>query len=221
MHIANYIDHTLLKPTATTSDIKQLCKEAIQYQFFSVCVNSNYTSLARKMTQKENIKICSVVGFPLGAMHTKAKCCEAKIAIEEGADEIDMVINIGALKAGDYENVQNDIAAVKNTIGDKILKVILETCYLSDAEIIKACELAVAAKTDFVKTSTGFGTAGATLEHVTLMKTAVAGKAAIKASGGIRDYKTAKQYIDLGVSRIGTSNGIAIVTKNTSTSNTY
>lgn len=206
-----YIDHTLLKPTATKEAIITLCSEAKDHEFFSVCVNSCYVKLAAKTLKKSNVKVCSVIGFPLGAMSTKAKVCETKKALKDGADEIDMVLNVGWLKSKDYNKVFKDIKAVKKVMPKKTLKVILETCFLDSDEITKASELALKAKADFIKTSTGFGTGGATPEAVKLMKTVAGDKMKIKASGGIRDAKTAQQYIDLGVERLGTSSGIAIV----------
>lgn len=206
-----YIDHTLLKPTATKEDIIKLCEEAKEYKFFSVCVNSCYVKLAKKQLKKSDVKVCSVVGFPLGAMSTRAKVFETKRAIKDGADEIDMVINVGWLKSQDYKKVARDIKSVKKVMPKNTLKVILETCYLTDEEITKASELAFKAKADFIKTSTGFGTGGATIEAVKLMKEVVGDKMKIKASGGIRDAKTAREYIDLGVARLGVSAGIAIV----------
>ncbi|HLS31797.1 MAG TPA: deoxyribose-phosphate aldolase [Flavobacteriaceae bacterium] len=209
--LKDYIDHTQLKPFATDKDIKMLCKEAITYNFYAVCVNGCHVSLVKKLLMGSKVKIASVIGFPLGAMSTVSKVAEAKEAIKDGADEIDMVINIGWLKQGDDKLVERDIAAVKNAIGDKVLKVIIETCYLTDEEKKTACQLAMQAKVDFVKTSTGFGTGGATLADVKLMKKVVGDKLQIKASGGIRDQKTAKEYINHGTDRIGTSSGIAIV----------
>ena len=207
-----FIDHTLLKADATTADIEKLCKEAIEHQFYSVCVNSGYVALAKHLTQGSGVKVCSVVGFPLGARASEAKMFETQNALSNGADEIDMVINVGYLKSGNIDQVRAEIATIKQLVGEeRVLKVILETCYLTDEEKRLACRLSVEAGADFVKTSTGFGTGGATPEDITLMREAVAGKAKLKASGGIRDYATAKQYIDLGVSRIGTSNGIAII----------
>lgn len=211
MNIAQYIDHTLLKAAATPADIETLCKEALQYNFFSVCVNSCYVKEAYKYVQNSNTKVCSVVGFPLGAMSTDAKFFEAKQAVSDGASEIDMVINIGMLKAGEFEYVENEIAVIKEAIGNKALKVIIETCYLTDEEKKKASLLSVNAKADFVKTSTGFGTGGATLDDIAIMKVAVSGAAKLKASGGIRDFDTAKMFIEAGVDRLGTSNGIAII----------
>lgn len=212
MQLNKFIDHTLLKANATIADIEKLCKEAIEHQFYSVCVNSGYVALAKHLTQDSGVKVCSVVGFPLGAMASEAKMFETQNALSNGADEIDMVINVGYLKSGNIDQVRAEIATIKQLVGEeRVLKVILETCYLTDEEKRLACRLSVEAGADFVKTSTGFGTGGATPEDITLMREAVAGKAKLKASGGIRDYATAKQYIDLGVSRIGTSNGIAII----------
>lgn len=211
MNIAEYIDHTLLKATATPSDIEKLCQEALQYKFYSVCVNSSHVQLAYSLVKDSSSLVCSVIGFPLGAMSTAAKVFEAQQAVADGAQEIDMVINVGMLKAGEYDYIQQEIAAIKNAIGETVLKVIIETCYLTDDEKKIASELSVKANADFVKTSTGFGTGGATPEDIALMKAAVAGKAKLKASGGIRDFETAKLYIEAGVHRLGTSNGIAII----------
>ncbi len=217
-----YIDHTLLKASATKSDIIKLCNEAISHNFFSVCVNSCYVSLAKAELKNSDVKVCSVIGFPLGAMSTTAKVEETKQALKDGADEIDMVLNLGFLKSLDFETVLKDIQAVKYVMPNHVLKVILETCYLNDEELTKASQLAIKAGADFIKTSTGFGTVGATVEAVKLMKNAINnGTTKIKASGGIRDTKTALQYINLGVERIGTSNGIAIVTGQSSTKNNY
>lgn len=214
-----YIDHTLLKPTATNLDIIELCKEAIAHEFFSVCVNSCYVSLAKEQLKNTNVKVCSVIGFPLGAASTQAKVDEAKTALSHGADEIDMVINLGFLKSKDFDAVWQDIEAVKKIMPKNVLKVILETCYLDHLEIIKASELAIQSGADFIKTSTGFGSGGATMNDVKLMKSVAKNTAKIKASGGIRDKKTALEYINLGVERLGTSSGIAIVTDKTSNSN--
>ena len=211
MKFNQYIDHTLLKATATPENIIKLCNEAKNYNFYAVCVNSCYVSAAKKELKNSEIKIAAVVGFPLGANNTQTKVFEAKQAINDGADEIDMVLNIGFLKAKLYHLVQDEIAAVKNSIDDRILKVILETCYLTDEEIRKACQLCKNAKADFVKTSTGFGTGGATEEAVKIMHEEVGNTLKIKASGGIKDTATAKKYIAMGVSRIGTSSGIEIV----------
>lgn len=211
MEINKYIDHTLLKPTATSEEIIKLCDEAKEHEFFSVCVNSSYVKLAKKQLKKSKVKVCSVIGFPLGAMSTKAKVYEAKQALKDGADEIDMVINIGLLKSNDLKKVYKDIKAVKKIMPKNTLKVILETCYLDKEEILKVSTLALKAKADFIKTSTGFGTGGATVEDVKLMKSVAGNKMKIKASGGVRDANTAQEYIDLGVSRLGTSSGIAII----------
>ncbi|GLU45579.1 deoxyribose-phosphate aldolase [Allomuricauda sp. NBRC 101325] len=207
MSIAPYIDHTNLKATATPSDIEKLSSEALTYDFYAVCVNGCYVSLAKEALQDSEVKIAAVIGFPLGAMSTEAKIFEAKDCVQNGADEIDMVINVGWLKAKKFDAVRDEIKAIKKAIGDTILKVIIETCYLTDEEKEIACELSVEANADFVKTSTGFGTGGATLEDVQLMKRIVGDKAKIKASGGIKDKATALRYIELGVSRIGTSSG--------------
>lgn len=209
--INKFIDHTLLKPTATATDIKNLCKEAIDNDFFAVCVNSCYVELAKKELKNSGVKVCSVVGFPLGAMHTDVKAFEAKLAIDNGADEVDMVINLGLIKSQNWEMVQKDIEMVKNAIGNKVLKVILETSYLNEEEITKVCEIAVLAQADYLKTSTGFASNGATEEDVRLMKKAVNNQAKIKASGGIRDLSTALIFIKLGVTRIGTSSGVKII----------
>ncbi|AUC76085.1 deoxyribose-phosphate aldolase [Olleya sp. Bg11-27] len=222
MNLNKYIDHTILKATATKTDIITLCKEAIDNNFFSVCINSCYVSLAKAELKNSTVNVCSVIGFPLGAMSTIAKVEETKQALKEGADEIDMVLNIGLLKSTDFEAVYQDIKAIKQIMPNNTLKVILETCYLEDHEITKASELAIKAGADFIKTSTGFGTGGATIQAVTLMKNAIGnGNTKIKASGGIRDTTTAMQYINLGVERIGTSNGIAIVTGTASADNKY
>jgi len=211
MKLNQYIDHTVLKAAATSKDIELLCSEAKTHEFFSVCVNSSWVPLAKKLLAGSAVKVCSVIGFPLGAMLREAKVFEAKTAVNQGADEIDMVINVGLLKGGKTDAVRDEIRAIKEAVGSKVLKVIIETCYLSDDEKVLACTLAVAAGADFVKTSTGFGTGGATFEDVQLMLNTVAGKAKVKASGGVRDAETALKYVEMGVMRLGTSNGIAIV----------
>lgn len=211
MKINTYIDHTLLKADATLAQIEQLCEEAKKYEFASVCIPSYFVEKAEKILYKSNVKVCTVVGFPLGNSSTETKVREAQIAIEHGAEEIDMVINQSAIKSKLWDDVLSDISQVKVVTGNYILKVILETCNLTDIEIKKACEMAEKAGADFVKTSTGFASAGATKHAVKLMKESISEKMQIKASGGIRDLATAKEYIDLGVSRIGTSSGIAIV----------
>ena len=211
MGLNKYIDHTILKATASGTDVQKLCAEAIEHKFYSVCVNGCYVADAKHLLQGTDVKVAAVVGFPLGAMTTAAKVFEAKEAVENGASEIDMVINVAKLKDGEFEYVENEIRQIKEAIGDNVLKVIIETCYLTDEEKVKACELSLAAKADFVKTSTGFGTDGATYEDVKLMKSVVGDNAKVKASGGVRDKETAQKYIDLGAERLGTSSGIDIV----------
>ena len=212
MQLNQYIDHTILKATATPKDIVQLCAEAIQFKFYAVCVNGCYVKLAKTELINSEVKIAAVIGFPLGAMSTESKIAEAVQCVADGADEIDMVINVGLLKAGQADFVEDEIAAIKKAIGKQVLKVIIETCYLTNEEKKMACRAALNAGADFVKTSTGFGTGGATIEDVKLMKAEVGDKLKIKASGGIRDLATALEYIELGVSRLGTSSGIELVT---------
>ena len=210
--LENYIDHTLLKPSATTENIIQLCEEAKKYNFFAVCINGSFVQLAKRELINSNVKIVAVVGFPLGTTAISIKVLETKTCINDGADEIDMVINVGMLKSKDFKYLENEIQAVKNELGDRVLKVIIETCYLTDEEKKVICEIAMNAGADFVKTSTGFGTDGATIADVKLIKEVLKGQLSIKASGGISDKETALSYISLGVSRIGTSSGIKIVT---------
>lgn len=204
-------DHTILKADATRKDVKRVCDEAMAYSFCSVCVNSYYVPYVANLLHGSDVKICSVVGFPLGAMSTRAKALEARIAVMDGADEIDMVINIGALKDRDYSVVLEDIKAVKEACEDKTLKVIIETCLLNDVEKVKACELAKEAGADFVKTSTGFSTGGAKVEDVKLMRATVGPDMGVKASGGIHDNEFAKELVDAGANRLGTSATIQIV----------
>lgn len=204
-----YIDHTLLKAEARPDQIEKLVNEAKEYKFKSVCVNSAYVSLVKKLDK--DINIAAVVGFPLGAMATKAKAFETRTAVEDGASEIDMVINIGMLKSGNYDYVLEDIKACKNEIKDGILKVIIETCLLTDDEKIKACELSKEAGADFVKTSTGFSTGGAKVEDVRLMRKTVGDSMGVKASGGIHSKKEALSMIEAGANRLGTSASIDIV----------
>lgn len=204
-------DHTILKADATRKDVKRVCDEAMAYSFCSVCVNSYYVPYVANLLHGSDVKICSVVGFPLGAMSTRAKALEAKIAVMDGADEIDMVINVGALKDRDYSVVLEDIKAVKEACGEHILKVIIETCLLTDDEKVKACELAKEAGADFVKTSTGFSSAGAKVEDVRLMRETVGHDMGVKASGGIHDKEFAKELVDAGANRLGTSATIDIV----------
>lgn len=211
MYLPDHIEHTLLHPTATVDDIKKLCHEAIDYHFYGVCVPECYVALSRNILNEHPVKVIAVVGFPLGNQSTVAKVCEAKHAILLGASEIDMVINLGFLKSGLLDKVTNDIAEVKKAIGNHTLKVILENCYLTDEEIRTVCTLAIKANADFVKTATGFGSGGATLEDLAIMKTACRGVLKIKASGGIKDRTTAIQFIEAGAERIGTSSGVQLV----------
>lgn len=205
------IDHTLLKADATKAQITQLCEEAKLYDFASVCVNSSWVAYCAAQLANSDVKVCSVVGFPLGAMSTKAKAYEATCVIEDGADEIDMVMNIGALKDKDYALVQSDIEAVVAAAQKHCVKVILETCLLSEEEIVKACELCVAAKATFVKTSTGFSTRGATIEDVTLMKSVVKDNALVKAAGGVKTYADLEAMVAAGAARIGSSSGVMLM----------
>lgn len=211
MDIASYIDHTILKADASDTQIEQYCTEAKKYHFCSVCVNSANVKRVHALLGDSGVKTCSVVGFPLGAMSKEAKAFEARQAVSDGADEIDMVINIGALKNQDYQLVMDDIAAVCKASKPAIVKAIIETCLLSEEEKIRACELAVKAGADFVKTSTGFSTGGATVEDVKLMKETVGDRAKVKASGGIRTLLFAKELIEAGADRIGASNGVALL----------
>ena len=204
-------DHTILKADATKEDVKKVCEEAMAYSFCSVCVNSYYVPYVAELLHGSDVKICTVVGFPLGAMSTRAKALEAKIAVMDGADEVDMVINIGALKDKDYDVVLEDIKGVKEVCGNALLKVIIETCLLTDEEKIKACELSKEANADFVKTSTGFSTAGAKVEDVRLMRDTVGNDMGVKASGGIHDKEFANALVEAGASRLGTSATIKIV----------
>ena len=208
--ILSHVDHTLLKPEATWPQIQTLCDEAIANHTASVCINTCYVKQAVEY-MAGRIPVCCVVGFPLGAMDTASKAFEAKTAIENGAAEVDMVINIGRLKNKEYDAVREDIRAVKQAVGDKILKVIIETCLLTDEEKVKACEAAKAAGAHFVKTSTGFSTGGATTHDIALMRKTVGPEMGVKASGGVRDYETAMAMIEAGANRIGASAGIAIV----------
>ena len=212
MDIAKYIDHTVLAANATQEKIEKLCDEARQWKFASVCVNTCWTKFCAEKLNGTGVNVCVVVGFPLGAMCTKAKAYEAKCAVEDGATEVDMVINIGWLKDKKDDLVENDIREVKKACGDKHLKVIIEACLLTEEEKVRACELSVKAGADFVKTSTGFSTGGATAEDVALMRRTVGPDTGVKAAGGIRTYEDAKKMIEAGANRLGCSAGIAIVT---------
>lgn len=210
MNIGSYIEHTLLAASATERDIIELCNDAKKHKLYAVCVNSAYVPLAKQILEKSEVKICSVIGFPLGSTITEAKVFEAKKAIHDGAHEIDMVINIGFLRSKNYVEVYKDIKEVKTAIGKIPLKVIIEISELSKNEIVKACEICLDAKADFIKTSTGFSKSGATLTAVKIIRKTVKDKAKIKASGGIGDLETALKYIEAGADRIGSSNGEAI-----------
>ena len=211
--INKYIDHTLLKPDAKKADIEKLCREALEYDFYSVCVNSYWVPFCTSILEDSDVKIAAVVGFPLGAMSTESKVYETHVACREGASEIDMVMNIGALKSGSMDAVEEDIRQVVNSAAefDAIVKVILEIGLLSDEEIVTACKLSESAGAAFVKTSTGFGYGGAELDRVKLMRDSVSADVLVKASGGIRDKKTALDMIAAGADRIGTSSGIKIM----------
>lgn len=217
--LAKMIDHTILKANATQSDIEKLCEEAKKYNFASVCVNPYWVPLASDLLKNSTVKVCTVIGFPLGATSSESKASETEIAILQGADEVDMVINVGAIKNNQTDIVEKDILAVVNSARKTgkaqnkniTVKVILETCYLTKDEIKNACLCAKNAGADFVKTSTGFGTGGATVEDVKLMKETVGSSMEVKASGGIRDYETAIKMTEAGATRLGTSSGIAIV----------
>ena len=212
--LARYIDHTNLKPEATVAQIETLCKEALEYGFASVCVNSCHAGLAAQLLAESDTAVCCVIGFPLGASTTAAKAFEAADAVENGAKEIDMVINVGAAKDGRWDFVEADIAGVADALAGRArLKVIIETCLLTDAEKIEACRAAVRAGADFVKTSTGFSRAGATAADVALMRRAVGPDVGVKAAGGIRTYRDAVSMIEAGATRIGASAGIAILSE--------
>lgn len=210
-NINQLIDHTILKPEASMDDIRKLCIEAKEYNFYSVCVNSAYVNVAYNFLLHSNVKVCSVVGFPLGAMIKEAKAYEAKFAVDSGAEEIDMVINIGLLKSGKIDLFERDIKKVREACKASVLKVIIETCLLDDKEKILACKIAKEYGADFVKTSTGFSTGGATEHDVELMRKTVGDKIGVKASGGIKTYEDAIKMINAGANRLGTSSGIAIM----------
>ncbi|GAB7388126.1 deoxyribose-phosphate aldolase [Bacillaceae bacterium] len=210
-NLASYIDHTLLKPEATGKDIEKLCAEAINYRFASVCVNPYFVPLAAKLLMGTGINVCTVIGFPLGANTTIVKVKETEDAVQNGADEIDMVMNVGALKERNDQAVFQDIKEVVKAAEGKIVKVILETCLLTEEEKKRACLLAKEAGAHFVKTSTGFASGGATIEDVMLLRKVAGDRMGVKASGGIRDRETAIKMIESGASRIGTSSGVQIV----------
>lgn len=211
MNIAKAIDHTLLKADAGSDDIRRLCNEARECGFFSVCVNSSWVPLAAGELAGSGVAVAAVTGFPLGAMSTTAKAFETELAVREGASEIDTVLHVGRLREGDHAYVLQDLQAVVRAAGPALVKVIFETCLLTDAQKREACAISLEAGAAFVKTSTGFNSGGATLEDVRLMVAAVNGRAKVKASGGVRDLASAKAMLDAGATRLGTSNGIAIV----------
>ncbi len=214
-HLACFIDHTLLKPDATAQDIKTLCAEAMKHSFYSVCVNSSRIELAYSELEDSEVCVASVVGFPLGAMDTDAKRYETEMAIDMGASEIDMVMNIGRFKDGEDDYILREMRDVVEAADDRVVKVILETCLLTPEEIVRACHLVVESGAKFVKTSTGFSTGGATLDVVKLMRETVGEKFGVKASGGIRDRATAEAMIAAGATRLGTSAGVAIMNAET------
>ncbi|WP_334115515.1 deoxyribose-phosphate aldolase [Streptococcus parasuis] len=211
MKLNKYIDHTILKPETTQEQVEKILSEAKEYDFASVCVNPKWVSLAAESLKDSDVKVCTVIGFPLGANTSAVKAFETKDAIANGADEIDMVINVGALKAGNDALVLDDIKAVVDASGDKLVKVIIEACLLTDDEKVRACQLSKEAGADYVKTSTGFSTGGATVADVTLMRKTVGPDMGVKASGGARSYEDAIAFIEAGASRIGASSGVAIM----------
>ncbi|MDY0101260.1 MAG: deoxyribose-phosphate aldolase [Bacilli bacterium] len=213
MEINKLIDHTLLKPNATEEDIIELCKEAIEYNFKAVCVNPYYVPLAKNLLKDSDVLVCTVVGFPLGATFSEAKVDETKRAIKAGADEIDVVLNIGKVKEQNFEFVQEEIRLVKEACKGRLLKVILETAFLSDDEIFEASKACVLGGADFVKTSTGFASGGALVEHVKIMREAVGPYVGVKASGGIRSRSDLEKMVASGATRIGTSSGVKIVSE--------
>lgn len=211
MRLNKYIDHTILKPETTQKQVEKILSEAKEYDFASVCVNPTWVSLAAESLKDSDVKVCTVIGFPLGANTSAVKAFETKDAIANGADEIDMVINVGALKAGNDALVLDDIKAVVDASGDKLVKVIIEACLLTDDEKVRACQLSKEAGADYVKTSTGFSTGGATVADVALMRKTVGPDMGVKASGGARSYEDAIAFIEAGASRIGASSGVAIM----------
>ncbi len=212
--LAHWIDHTILKPDTTRAQIEKICAEAIEHNFASVCVNPTWVSLVYQLLRGHMPKVCTVVGFPLGATFPEAKATETQLAVQKGADEIDMVINVGALKSGDYALVEHDIRSVVRAAGRRIVKVILETCLLDDEEKVKACAIAKHGGANYVKTSTGFSSGGATVKDVALMRKAVGAEMGVKASGGVRSYEEACKMVEAGATRIGASASVEIVGNN-------
>lgn len=222
MSISSLIDHTALKPETSKEQIEKLCREAIEFGFASVCVNSCYVNLCSQILKDSKVKVCTVIGFPLGATTPAVKAAEAAEAIENGATEVDMVLNVGAVKSGDFDYVKKDIEAVVQAAkGKALVKVILETCLLTDEEKRMCCQICKEAGADFVKTSTGFSTGGATVEDIKLMRETVGPEMGVKASGGIRDFETAQAMIEAGANRIGASASVAIVNKEKSGGSGY
>jgi deoxyribose-phosphate aldolase len=211
VELAKYFDHTILKPAATVADVESICQEAIFYGFFSVCINPVHVKIVSDLLSAAEVKVCAVIGFPLGANTSDMKAWETKQAILDGADEIDMVINVGALKDKDYDCVENDIKAVVNVASGKIVKVIIETCLLEKSEIVEVCKIAKKAGAHFVKTSTGFAGGGANPEDVSLMKKTVGGDLQVKASGGIKSLADSEKLIAAGADRLGASAGVSIM----------
>ena len=209
--LAKYIDHTLLKPTATPAEIERLCREANEHYFYAVCVNPAFVTAAKKALGASPVRVAAVIGFPLGANAPQIKAAEAALAVSQGADELDMVIPVGRALAGDWDAVTADVRAVREAAPDAVLKVILETGYLDEAQIRRAAEAALAGGADFLKTSTGFGPRGASIEDVRLLAEAAGGEAKVKAAGGIRTREDAWKMIEAGASRLGTSSGVALV----------
>lgn len=211
MKLNKYIDHTLLKPDANKEQIKKIIEEAKEYDFASVCVNPTWVKFASEQLNDSDVKVCTVIGFPLGATTPEVKAFETRDAISNGADEIDMVINIGALKSGNLELLEQDIRAIVEASGEHLVKVIIETCLLTDQEKVQACQISQKAGADYVKTSTGFSTGGATVADVALMRKTVGPDMGVKASGGARSYEDAQAFIEAGATRIGASSGVAIM----------
>ena len=221
MNLNKYIDHTVLKADTPKAKVQQIIDEAIQYDFMSVCINPTWVSFAAEKLAATDVKVCTVIGFPLGANSSTVKAFEAAEAIKNGADEVDMVINIGAAKDGDWDLVESDIQAVVDASKDVTTKVIIETSLLTDEEKVKACQAAVRAGADFVKTSTGFSTAGATVADIALMRQTVGPDLGVKASGGVRSIADAQAMIEAGATRLGTSNGVDIMKGNVADGNGY
>lgn len=213
MNYNKMIDHTVLKADTPLETVKRICDEAMEYGFASVCINPCHVAYCADYLKDSDVNVCTVIGFPLGANTSAVKAFETKDAIANGADEIDMVMNIGALKDKNYDLVRNDVKAVVEAANGTLVKVILETCLLTEDEMKKACELCVEAKADYVKTSTGFSTRGATIEDVQIMKAAVQGKAKVKAAGGVRTHEDMVKIVEAGADRIGTSAGCSLVDK--------